>query len=107
MNLKKKTEHFEICVGNILKNSIKYSYEKTEIEIFFDGKTLKITDYWVWIDKSNLKNIFSRYFRENYINYEWFGLWLSLVKKICDINKWKISIESEKNIKTIVTINFN
>ncbi len=100
-------EHFEICVWNILKNSIKYSYEKTNIEIFFDGKILKITDYWIWIDKSNLKNIFSRYFRENYINYEWFGLWLSLVKKICDINKWKISIESEKNVKTIVSINFN
>lgn len=100
-------EHFEICVGNILKNAIKYSWDNSNIEIFFNNWILEIKDNWIGIEEKNLKNIFNRYFRENYLKEEWYWLWLSLVKKITDLNWWKISIESEKNIGTKISINFN
>lgn len=104
--LKINKEHFYICVKNILSNAIKYSNNWWEIEIFFNNWILEIKDYWIWIDKSNLKNVLNRYFRESYTNVEWFWLWLALVKKITDINKWKFEIESEKNLFTKITINF-
>lgn len=100
-------EHFDICVWNILKNAIKYSFDNSVIKINFDDWIVEIIDNWIWIERKNLKNIFNRYFRESYTKSDWYGLWLALVKKITDINKWKIEIESEKNIWTKVVLNFN
>ena len=100
-------EHFYICVKNLLSNAIKYSNENSKIEIFFDNWILSITDYWIWIDKENLKNIFKRYFRENYLEKQWLWIWLNLIKKITEINNWKIDIESQKNVYSKFSINFN
>lgn len=100
-------EQLNICIWNILKNAIKYSHKNWIIEISFDDWILEIRDYWIWIEKKNLDNIYKRYFRENYSKKEWYWLWLALVKKIIDINKWDINIESEKNKWTNVILNFN
>lgn len=105
--LKLNKEHFYLCVKNIFSNAIKYSKNWWKIEIIFNNWILEIKDYWVWIDKNNLKNVFNRYFRESYTIQEWFWLWLALVKKITDTNKWKLEIESEKNTFTKIIINFN
>jgi len=100
-------EHFNICVKNLLSNAIKYSNKSWIIEIYFEKWILQIKDYWIWIDKDNIWKIFSRYFRENYIENEWLGIWLNLVKKIVELNKWKIDIESEKWKYSNFIINFN
>jgi len=105
-SVKINKEHFYMCVRNILSNAIKYSHNWWKIEISFNSWLLEIKDYWIWIDKSNIKNIFNRYFRENYITEEWFWLWLALVKKVVDINNWKIEIESEKDVFTKIIIKF-
>ncbi len=99
-------EHFDICVWNLLKNAIKYSNKNWKINISCNKWVLEIKDNGIWIEEKNLKNIFNRYFRENYINEEWYGLWLALVKKISDLNKWEISIESQKEKWTTIKINF-
>ena len=99
-------EHFDICVWNLFKNAIKYSNKNWKIEISCNKWILEIKDNWIWIEEKNLKNIFNRYFRENYIEEEWYGLWLALVKKISDLNKCVISIESQKDKWTTVRINF-
>jgi len=104
--IKLNKEHLNMCIRNILSNAIKYSHNWWKIEIFFDKWKLSIKDYWIWIDKKNLKNIFSRYFRESYTQKEWFWLWLALVKKVSDINKWEIKVESKKNEFTKISINF-
>ena len=54
----------------------------------------------------NLKNIFKRYFRENYLENEGFWIGLNLVKKVCDINKWEIKIDSQKNKYSSFSIKF-
>jgi signal transduction histidine kinase len=93
-------------VKNILSNAIKYSKTWWKIEIYFSNWMLEITDYWIWIKKNNLKNIFNRYFRENYNSEEGFWLWLALVKKVTDLNNWKLQIESKKDTFTKININF-
>lgn len=104
--LKINKEHFYLCVKNILSNAIKYSKTWWKIEISFNNWILEIKDYWIWIRKNNIQDIFNRYFRENYNSAEWFWLWLALVKKITDINNWKLNIESRKNAFTKININF-
>jgi len=105
-------QHFEICVWNILKNAIKYSDNKSIINIYFKDWVLELKDHWIWISKKNLKNIYDRYFRENYSKEEWYGIWLALVKKIVDLHSWKITIKSQKKNTiswekgTIVKISF-
>jgi signal transduction histidine kinase len=97
-------QHLELCVWNILKNAIKYSLKNSIINIEYQNNEITIQDYGIWIEKKNLKNIFNSYFRENYSQQEWYWLWLALVKKITDMNSWKIDIISEKNTGTIVKI---
>lgn len=99
-------EHFHICIWNILRNAIKYSNKNWHIDIKFNNWKIQIQDYWIGIEAKNLKNIFNRYFRENYVKQEWYWLWLALVKKITDIHSWKIDIESKKDIGTKVSIRF-
>lgn len=99
--------HIEICIGNILKNAVKYSHKNGKIDISLGKWDLIIKDYGIWIEEENLGHIFDRYFRENYTKEEWYGLWLALVKKIIDINGWSIEIGSKKDKGTIVTIHFN
>ena len=106
-------EHFEICVWNILKNAIKYSDKWWIIEFYFKDSELEIRDYWIWISNKNLKNIYDRYFRENYTKEEWYGIWLALVKKIANIHSWEVTLKSQKKKTkswekwTIVNILFN
>lgn len=104
--LKLNREHFYMCVKNLLSNSIKYSKPWWKIDIWFNSWLLEIKDYWIGIDKNNIKNVFNRYFRENYDSTEWFWLWLALVKKVVDTNNWKLEIESKKDTFTKISINF-
>ncbi|MFA5917457.1 MAG: HAMP domain-containing sensor histidine kinase [Candidatus Gracilibacteria bacterium] len=104
--LKINKEHFYLCVKNILSNAIKYSKTGGKIEISFNNGILEIKDYGIGIRKNNIQDIFNRYFRENYNSAEGFGLGLALVKKITDINNWKLNIESRKNAFTKININF-
>ncbi len=99
-------EHFYIVFSNLLSNAIKYSKKNWNINIYISRKIYFIEDLWIWISKNNLKNIFSKYFRENYSNNKWAWIGLSLSKKICEINNWKIEIKSIKKQWTKVSIYF-
>ncbi len=95
-----------LCFRNILKNAIRYSHCDGIIEITIVKDRFTIKDYWIGIEKENIEKIFQRYFRENF-SWNWFWIGLSLVKKISDIYKWEIQIQSEKNVFTEVTIYFD
>ncbi len=94
-----------ICLSNILSNAIKYSDTWWEIEIELRKEYFSVKDYWVWIKKENLEKIFERDYRESDDN-KWLGIGLSLVKRICDIYDWEISISSKKNSFTHVRVDF-
>lgn len=90
-------------VGILLDNAIKYSPEKNKIEIGIqtsDGfMLLSIRDYGAGIEKENLPRIFDRFFRaDNARSKEGsggYGLGLSIAKKIIDLHKGSVTVESE------------
>jgi len=104
--LRVNKEHFHISFSNLLKNSIKYSPDNKKIEVYLWNNILRIKDEWVWIEEKNLGKVFSRFFRENYIDEKWAWIWLSLVKKISDIYNWKIDIKSSRLKWTTISIIF-
>lgn len=85
-----------IFLSNIIWNSIKYNKIMWIVDINYKNNTLIIKDTWVWIKKSDLSKIWDRFFKsDNSRNSEWFGIWLSLVKKIWDIYWWNIAVNSK------------
>lgn len=87
--------YLHIFLSNLIWNAVKYNINSWKINIIFKNNELIIKDTWIWIDKENIKDIFERFYKiDKSRNSEWFGIWLSLVKKIADVYKWKIVVES-------------
>lgn len=97
ININANKNHLFICISNILWNAIKYNINNWTIKINFHNNIFNIEDSWVWIEKENLDKIFNRFYKEDKSRTtEGFWIWLSLVKKLSDLNDWKIEVKSEK-----------
>lgn len=105
--IKANKNYFYIVFSNLLRNAIKYNNDSWKINIIVDKNKLLIINTWNWIKKSDLPNIFDRFFKwEKARNTLGFWIWLSLVKKISDIYNWKITVKSEENKETSFEIKF-
>jgi len=85
--------------GNLLSNSINYNKWNNSINILIDNNKVTIVDNWIWINKEELNKVFNRFYRSKnskLYSRDWSWLWLSIVKKICDIFNWEIYIKSEE-----------
>ncbi len=96
----------EQLIKNLFENAIKYSsWDTIFVELGKKNFTLSNS-----IDKSisqeSLQKIFQPFYKiDESRSTPWYGLGLSIVKRIVDIFKWKIHI-SVKNQQFIVSINF-
>lgn len=95
VTLKVNRDHLYIFLTNIIWNAIKYNKKWWTIDILYKKWELIISDSWIWIKKEDLEKIFDRFYKADISrNSDWFGIWLSLVKKIADIYKWDIKVNS-------------
>ncbi len=95
----------KMLVNNLLSNAIKYSKPKTNITIFLDNKQLIIEDEGIGIAKEKLQLIFKRFERAS-AYAGGFGVGLSIVDNIVKEYNYKITVESQENKGTKVTLNF-
>lgn len=83
-----------IVIKNILENACKYWSEKIDITLKQDS--LMIRDFGTGIESKDLPYIWLPFWRGNH--HPWWasglGLWLPLVKKLCDALWWTVTIES-------------
>ncbi len=94
---------------NLLKNSIEAVGDSGEIKVLLkkitDGKEslvrITIQDNGCGIPAENHKNIFKPFFT---LKEKGFGLGLSLVKKIVDLHKGRIEVESETGKGTVFSL---
>lgn len=108
--------HFSNMLINLLDNANKYSPEAPEIIIKTKNEggwyVIEISDKGMGMDTHNKNKIFEKFFREetgNIHNVKGQGLGLSYVKKIIEMHKGQILVESKKGEGTtfIVKLPFN
>lgn len=106
--IKANKEYFYIMFSNLLRNAIKYNFENGNITITLDKNKLIISNTGQNISQDDVPYIFDRFYKgEKSRNSEWFGIGLSLVKKICEIYNWNITVKSEENKEIIFEIRFH
>ncbi len=107
-------DKLEETIINLVSNSIKYMNDK-ERKILIGLKRkmneaeLVIEDTGIGMDKEDLKNIFTKFYRvkdEKIKGVKGTGLGLAIAKKIVEIHGGKIKAESEKGKGTKMIINF-
>ncbi len=103
--------HISNALINLLDNANKYSPEAPEIKVKTRNEgswyVIEISDKGMGMDGENKKKIFEKFFREetgNIHNVKGQGLGLSYVKKIIELHKGQILVDSHKGKGSIFTI---
>ena len=106
-------DHFLLMLSNIIDNSLKYTREQPQLSITTSSAEnrliIAISDNGIGIDKSELPYIFDKYYRVptgDVHNVKGFGLGLAYVKKIVDLYKGSIEVESTPGTGTTFIIKF-
>lgn len=108
-----KVDEFQLsnAIINLLDNANKYSPQTPEIKISTRNEgnwyIIEISDKGMGMDIENRNKIFEKFFREetgNIHNVKGQGLGLSFVKKIIELHKGQILVESTKGKGSIFTV---
>ncbi len=99
------------AITNILKNCIEYSFENSEIDVYYEQNKMYskiiIKDYGKGIEKQDLPYIFERFYKGKDSSSESVGIGLALSKAIIEKNNGYIIVTSEINRGTTFTIKYN
>ncbi|MCW1148750.1 sensor histidine kinase [Flavobacterium lacisediminis] len=102
-----------IIISNLISNAIKYSNSNGQIELKLDKMNDKIffsiTDNGFGISQDDLDKIFNSFYRSDVSNHpeiKGTGLGLSIVKRLCDLLKLEIAVESNLNQGTKFVLSF-
>ena len=97
--------HTTNVVSNLIDNAIKYSKESPKITVTLTKQSneivLSIKDEGIGISKEHISKIFDKLYRVptgNVHNVKGFGLGLSYVKAITNLNQWKLDVKSQINV---------
>jgi signal transduction histidine kinase len=82
---------FEIILGNLCRNAIKYT-ESGVIHVVITETGLRVEDSGPGIDEELIPHIFERHVRGRGLQQAGEGIGLNIVKRLCDLYHWKISI---------------
>ena len=103
-----------IIIENILSNAIKYSHENGSISILLSNERdvvkCEILDNGIGISPLDIEKIYEQFYRSKPTEHPAIkgnGLGLSIVKRLCDLLDITVSIESNEEIGTKVTLYFN
>lgn len=105
--------HFQNVVFNLMDNACKYKNPDKPLDIYMhtwndDNRLyLSVRDTGMGIKRENLKKIFEKFYRVhtgNRHDAKGFGLGLAYVKKIIDLHKGEIKVDSEYGKGTTFTI---
>ena len=96
-------------ITNVISNAIKYSQNNSTVKIFAKSSdkkvALRVIDQGIGIPKSDLVNVGRKFFRaKNTLSVAGSGIGLYLAKHFVELHGGEITIESEVDVGTSVTI---
>lgn len=94
----------DIVVSNLIRNAFSYTASGT-VSVRMDGGGFTIADTGKGMAEHVAGQVFLRHFRD--LASEGAGIGLSLVKRICDRQGWRMRLESRENQGTAVTVEFH
>ena len=102
-----------IVISNLISNAIKYSNKNGEININLVNNnnqiSFSIADKGIGISPVDIDKIFNSFYRSDVTNHteiKGTGLGLSIVKRLCDLLKLEIAVESKLNQGTTFILSF-
>ncbi|MFZ7176173.1 HAMP domain-containing sensor histidine kinase [Streptococcus hyovaginalis] len=113
LHAKMSKSHFEQVLTILLDNAVKYSPQKSLIELYLDHfedyARVTVRDHGEGIAEEDLQNIFERFYRtDKSRNREGtkagLGIGLSIFKQICDAYNCRLNVYSEVNSGTAFVI---
>ena len=95
--------------SNLISNALKYSPHGGDLIIYVGNggrnATIRITDYGIGIPPEDLRNLFEPFHRgANVDNLPGTGLGLAIAKQAIELHGGTITVESEVNIGTSITV---
>lgn len=98
------------AVTNLIENGCKYSPDQQcEVNITraLQGVKITVVDHGIGITPEDLSRVFEPFFRgSNTLGYRGHGIGLSMVKRIMNLHKGTIAIQSKLSEGTMITITF-
>jgi signal transduction histidine kinase len=100
-------ELLERAISNLFDNAIKFNKQCGTILIEGNEQYLRISNTGAGIAEKDISMIFERFFQGDAShNQKGYGIGLSLVKRICEIHGWKVSVSSNALVTTF-TLTFS
>ncbi len=93
-----------IMVTNLIDNAIKYTHSGKTIHVGLEGKILVVKDEGIGIQKENIALIFDKFYQIK--SSHGYGLGLAMVKKIADLHKASLFVQSQPNEGTRFSVKF-
>ncbi len=93
-------------ISNIIDNAYKYTPPTGTITITANAKMIRIEDTGKGVSTKDIHHIRDEFWQADDSRWvdTWFGLWLSLVKKLVSLHGRRITVQSEKKRWTCFTI---
>ena len=100
--------YFSMIIRNLVENALKYSDSWNKVIITVTKTSVTIKDFGEWMSAETMQFIWMPYWQKDPSRWidHWFGLWLSLVKKLVDLLGMDIQVDSEEGVWTTVTLLF-
>ncbi len=98
---------FHQLVHNLVDNAIKYNNQGGKVEVQINAKSFTVSDTGIGIPEEHLERIFERFYRVDKSRSKktgGTGLGLAIVKHIAGYHNSTVSVESEENIGTKITV---
>lgn len=93
-------------IKNLIENAYKYTNQNGIITITSDTNQFNITNTGSYISQDEIDQVRKTFWQSDTArsNSEWFGLWLSIVKRLCVVFWFWITVHSNKESGTTFTL---
>jgi len=100
---------FESIVTNIIDNAFKYTTSDWFIDVVLKDRYLSIEDNGQGMKHEEMEHMWDDFWQADSSKWQdqWFGLGLSLVKRLVEMNGWRIDVKSRLGKGTKFTIFFS